>query len=32
MTDADNAEWLRRFKRDVGILKDVGPGLDVYGV
>jgi hypothetical protein len=31
MTDADNAEWLRRFKRDVGILKDVGPGLDVYG-
>lgn len=27
-TAADNAEWLRRFKRDAGILKDEsGPGL-----
>ncbi|KAK5998296.1 Homeobox protein 4 [Cladobotryum mycophilum] len=26
-TAADNAEWLRRFKRDVGILKEEGPGL-----
>jgi hypothetical protein len=25
-TAADNAEWLRRFKRDVGIIQD-GPGL-----
>ena len=27
-TSADNSEWLERFKRDVGILKDVGPGLE----
>ncbi|KOS21371.1 hypothetical protein ESCO_005158 [Escovopsis weberi] len=26
-TAADNVEWLRRFKRDVGILKEEGPGL-----
>ncbi|OAQ86679.1 C2H2 transcription factor [Purpureocillium lilacinum] len=26
-TAADNAEWLQRFKRDVGILKEPGPGL-----
>jgi hypothetical protein len=26
-TPADNAEWLRRFKRDVGLLQDSGPGL-----
>ncbi|KAJ2905490.1 Homeobox protein 4 [Zalerion maritima] len=26
-TAADNAEWLRRFKRDVGLLADSGPGL-----
>jgi hypothetical protein len=26
-TAADNAEWLQRFKRDVGIAKDAGPGL-----
>ncbi|KHN97996.1 C2H2 type zinc finger containing protein [Metarhizium album ARSEF 1941] len=26
-TAADNAEWLQRFKRDVGIAKDPGPGL-----
>ncbi|EGX92775.1 homeobox and C2H2 transcription factor, putative [Cordyceps militaris CM01] len=26
-TAADNAEWLQRFKRDVGITKDGGPGL-----
>lgn len=26
-TAADNAEWLQRFKRDVGITKDPGPGL-----
>ncbi|KAM5348316.1 hypothetical protein ACJ41O_008140 [Fusarium nematophilum] len=26
-TAADNAEWLQRFKRDVGILKTNGPGL-----
>ncbi|TWU78539.1 hypothetical protein ED733_002224 [Metarhizium rileyi] len=26
-TAADNAEWLQRFKRDVGIVKDPGPGL-----
>lgn len=26
-TAADNAEWLQRFKRDVGILEDAGPGL-----
>ncbi|KAI8685976.1 hypothetical protein NCS55_00271700 [Fusarium keratoplasticum] len=28
-TAADNAEWLQRFKRDVGILKTDGPGLPV---
>lgn len=27
LTPADNAEWLRRFKRDVGLLHDSGPGL-----
>ncbi|POR39350.1 Homeobox protein 4 [Tolypocladium paradoxum] len=26
-TAADNAEWLQRFKRDVGIIKEPGPGL-----
>ncbi|OAA41089.1 Homeodomain-related protein [Beauveria brongniartii RCEF 3172] len=26
-TAADNAEWLQRFKRDVGITEDGGPGL-----
>ncbi|KAH6607777.1 c2h2 type zinc finger containing, partial [Trichoderma cornu-damae] len=26
-TAADNAEWLHRFKRDVGIISDAGPGL-----
>ncbi|KAM3531619.1 hypothetical protein NHJ13051_000684 [Beauveria bassiana] len=26
-TAADNAEWLQRFKRDVGITNDGGPGL-----
>ncbi|CAM1511239.1 Fc.00g087520.m01.CDS01 [Cosmosporella sp. VM-42] len=26
-TAADNAEWLQRFKRDVGIIKEAGPGL-----
>ncbi|KAF4967201.1 hypothetical protein FZEAL_10564 [Fusarium zealandicum] len=26
-TAADNAEWLQRFKRDVGILETDGPGL-----
>ncbi|OLN97292.1 Homeobox protein 4-like protein 1 [Colletotrichum chlorophyti] len=26
-TAADNAEWLERFKRDVGIVKGPGPGL-----
>jgi hypothetical protein len=26
-TAADNAEWLLRFKRDVGIIKESGPGL-----
>lgn len=26
-TAADNAEWLLRFKRDVGIIKDFGRGL-----
>jgi len=26
-TAADNEEWLRRFKRDVGLLNDGGPGL-----
>ncbi|XWW95525.1 hypothetical protein V2A60_003485 [Cordyceps javanica] len=26
-TAADNAEWLQRFKRDVGITTDGGPGL-----
>ncbi|KAK2591620.1 hypothetical protein QQS21_010689 [Conoideocrella luteorostrata] len=26
-TAADNAEWLQRFKRDAGIVKDAGPGL-----
>ncbi|KKA29911.1 hypothetical protein TD95_001473 [Thielaviopsis punctulata] len=26
-TAADNVEWLRRFKRDVGLLCDGGPGL-----
>ncbi|KAH6996509.1 hypothetical protein BKA56DRAFT_471178 [Ilyonectria sp. MPI-CAGE-AT-0026] len=26
-TAADNIEWLRRFKRQVGILKEDGPGL-----
>lgn len=26
-TAADNAEWLQRFKRDVGITQDGGPGL-----
>lgn len=26
-TAADNAEWLQRFKRDVGMVKDAGPGL-----
>lgn len=31
-TAADNAEWLQRFKRDVGITKDGGPGLpESYG-
>ncbi|KAF9870299.1 C2H2 type zinc finger domain-containing protein [Colletotrichum karsti] len=27
--DANNAEWLQRFKRDAGIAKDPGPGLPV---
>ncbi|KAL6795597.1 C2H2 type zinc finger-containing protein [Trichoderma sp. SZMC 28012] len=26
-TAADNAEWLHRFKRDIGIINDSGPGL-----
>ncbi|UQC75951.1 uncharacterized protein CLUP02_17460 [Colletotrichum lupini] len=26
-TAADNAEWLRRFKRDAGIIAEPGPGL-----
>lgn len=26
-TAADNAEWLQRFKRDCGIIKEDGPGL-----
>ncbi|GKT45591.1 homeobox protein 4 [Colletotrichum spaethianum] len=26
-TAADNAEWLLRFKRDCGIIRDPGPGL-----
>ncbi|KAK2044464.1 hypothetical protein LZ31DRAFT_565860 [Colletotrichum somersetense] len=26
-TAADNAEWLRRFKRDCSIIRDPGPGL-----
>lgn len=31
-TMADNAEWLRRFKRDVNILEDDGgPGLYCLG-
>jgi hypothetical protein len=26
-TPADHPEWLRRFKREVGLLNDLGPGL-----
>lgn len=28
-TAADNAEWLERFKRDLGLAKETGPGLPI---